>query len=407
MNRLLNKILIVFVIFTCAKPEGIANINPLIDKVLYYYAYILGVAIIAALFLIQAMKRRNISAPVVVILAFIFYMVVNTAIHNGPLDHCINMWIKAITILCVFEVYRNSIVDVMRSLEFVLLVLILINLYYMIYYPDGMYTNESGYTACWFLGYKSSFQYYFLPLLMIATLFLYYRQEIALFLVIAIAIHVETILGWNVMLLITLFVYDVFLLFGVIHKTNIFNMNLYSILIVGLNIVVVFFFTIIFNMPFVYYIFNTVLGKNRTLLIRFDMWQTGLEYITKNLLFGYGYTTGTEMRSWFGIGQAHLHNQALMLLLQTGLIGTTVFFAFIMIVRKSLNDNRNLFSSKIISLTIFCLLLAVVVEVFMTGNASATWPIFFMGFYTKRVDGELRNKSKKIQKYLLENINES
>ena len=310
-------ILYLFVILTCVKPEGISEIAPRLNTIVYEYGFYLSAVITLFLFIASAMKRRSVSNFMILYLVFICYMVLDTLLHNGPFFICINMWGRAVVILFLFESYRTKIVSLLRIYKYVLFALIILNLYYMIQYPQGMYIMEgTGYTSCWLLGYKSSFQYYFLPLITIALLLKHYCNEQITFILSMLFVHIESILALNVMFVVELVIFDVFLVFRLIDRLKLFNAKTYSMIVVAANVIFVFFLSVLINWKPVHYLFYEILGKSTTIFTRINAWTKGIQFIQEKILFGWGYTTGNEMRKLFGLSVIHLHNQCLMLFFQ-------------------------------------------------------------------------------------------
>ena len=138
-----------------------------------------------------------------------------------------------------------------------------------------------------------------------------------------------------------------------------------------------------------------MLGKITTLMIRYNIWHTGLVHIKEKLFLGYGYITGTEMYAWFGIPQIHLHNQFLMLLLEMGIVGTGLFALFLGYILKIYKKYKNLPSTKVLTVCLFVLFLCIVVEIFITQAAYLIWPIcFYLSSQTKRVHEQFNKKAK-------------
>lgn len=390
VNKIANrteKFICLLIILTCVKPEGISEISPKLYSVLYIYGFYISFLIAISLFLIAAIKRRTVSNFMILFLLFIGYMIFVTVLNDGPIYTCVNMWIRSITILFLFEAYRDKMIDILYVFTWVLLILVGMNLWCMLRYPQGMYVMEgTNYTNCWLLGYKSSFQYYFLPLIVVALLFKHYCNKNIIFVVALVLVHIESILALNIMFVVELVVLDFFVYFKLINKVSVFNAKMYSAIIVAANFVFIFGLTKLIHWKPVYYLFNNILGKNTTLFTRMNAWFRGIQFIQEKFILGWGYTTSIEMRRLFGISVVHLHNQFLMLLLQVGLLGTIIFCLLMGKIIKSLYINKESYAAKIISLAIFCLFIGVLVEIFLTGTAACVWPIIYIGQYSEEFD---------------------
>lgn len=391
MSAIFEYILICLILIPVIKPDGIRETYASIDRLLYNHYFSLfafGVALL--LLFIYYMKRIRISSIMVVLCVSFLYLVFATYLNNGPTNTCISAWYKSIAIWSLLEVYRKKLYKPLRAMQIILEILVTLNLLLMLAYPNGMYTDDIGYTACWLLGYKSTFQYYFFLLLTITLLFYLYRKEMKNLIFVMLIIHAETILAWNAMFLVALLIIDVCLALKITNNTKVFNVKTCTSVILGLNVTFTFFLGYIFNMSWIYYLINNILHKNTTLFVRFDIWQKGIEFISKRLLLGYGFTTGKEMISWFGINQVHLHNQFLMILLQGGLIWLVLFCLLMYLILNKLNENKELESSKVLLLIIFAIFVSVIVEIFTTGNSYLIWPIFILGYHTRQLDMQMR-----------------
>ena len=137
-----------------------------------------------------------------------------------------------------------------------------------------------------------------------------------------------------------------------------------------------------------------MLGKTNTLLIRINSWNKCFKYILSSPIFGYGHTTGREMKSYFGINIVHIHNQFLSVMLQGGGIGLILFVTILVIVCKHLSENSDIESSKITLLVLFIFLISLVVEVFYTGQACLVWPLFLLAGDTKELHMQLIKRKK-------------
>ena len=96
----------------------------------------------------------------------------------------------------------------------------------MLLYPEGAYSTNM-YQENWFLGYKSSFQYVFFPLLFLALVYNYYNNEWLNLGFVQMMIHVETILAWNAMFLVVLFIFDIILLCRLLRFEHLLNVRNY------------------------------------------------------------------------------------------------------------------------------------------------------------------------------------
>ena len=401
MNKTGKWLIIIFVSLFFIKPIGIEYLSETINSI-YDYGTYFAFFISVVLFVAKSMSRKRISTPLIIFIVYMAYMVLNTAFQDGPVINCMRIWGLSFATMCLFESFKKNYCMLLRVWEVLLSLLCFINLVMILQYPLGMYVLEgTGYTSCWLLGYKSSFQYYFIPLLLISSLFAQYKHEWKIHLFNLAIIHLSSVLAWNAMFVVSILIYDV-LFFLKIYEKEVFNVHNTSIVVIGTNVAFVFFSTIMTQFAPLYYFFNNILGKTNNLMIRFLNWNKSFEFILANPVFGYGHTTGREMMSYFHISVMHIHNQFLHVMLQGGGIGLILFVLIFYTVCKHIDDNHNLKASKSILLVLFALFISVVVEIFFTYLANLIWPITLLGYNIKELDTQFdRCKTKQVRTLIL------
>lgn len=372
-------VILIIMCLPLIRPEGIGTLIPVLDTLLYNYAVLISALFIVIFSFNKYLTCRLKSRFIVTLAIYIMYGLFVTVLKSGPIYSFIGCWYKSILLILVFDIYSRKIIKPLRVIEVIAEIISTINLLCLFLYPDGMYVIETtGYTNCWFLGYKSSFQYILFPLLIIATLLFEYRNEKKNFIYVLVTVHIQAVLGANIMLVITLIIYDVFFFSKLYQNHRCFSFHSYAVIVVISNILAVFFFTKIMNIQLVRNFIETVLGKMTTIMIRFNIWSIGLSYIKKGIFWGYGYTTGREMLDIFGIGQFHLHNQILMILLHGGIIGFILFLAVMSAILRCQKSNKTLLCVQILNLGIFALFISVIVEVFISSSAPMIWILFYL-----------------------------
>lgn len=383
------------------KPEGIDILMPMLDILIYNYAVFISALLIAIYSFNKYLTSRLKSRFIITLAIYIMYGLFITIWKDGPVYSFVRCWYKSILLILVFDIYSKKLMKPLRTIEIIAEIMATINLICLILYPDGMYVLETtGYTNCWFLGYKSSFQYILFPLLIIATLLLKYRNEKKNYIYILVIVHIQAILGSNMMLLITLMIYDVIFFFKLYKNYKYFNYRIYTLIVMISNVLAVFFFTKIMDIAFIRDFVEVTLNKMTTIMIRYNIWNIGLSYIKKSLFFGYGYTTGNEMLNLFEIGQFHLHNQFLMILLHGGIIGLFLFLSVMYVVLKCQKNNKSLLCIQILSLGLFALFISVIVEVFISNSAPMLWILFYLSTIPLELEKQLSIDSTKKHNYI-------
>lgn len=387
MKGQLNKLFIFFTMLCCIPPGGASELMPSLYLYWYTYMAMLCSSIIIPVTILRAIQRK-VSMPFVILIIFIAYGLFVTVVMGGEYVSYVRSWFYPLTIICLFQNNKHNLPYLLRCMMLILELLVVINLYYMIKYPEGAFATEK-YSENWFLGYKSSFQYVFFPLLLIGFIFYHYKKELLNLIFILFVIHVETIMSWNAMFLVVLLLLDILVIFDAIRFKHLFNIRVYVLSVIAVNIGFIFFFYQLINEPSISYLFGDILGKDDSLITRITMWVMALKYILLNPIIGVGYLVSDDIASLSGITQPHVHNQWLSIVLSYGFVGLAIFLLFVISVLVRIKEHYNLYISRLIAVFLWGLFLSVTVEIFTTSQAMCIWPIFLMGYYVVSFDRQM------------------
>lgn len=271
------------------------------------------------------------------ILCFLLFgvtIIFSTYKQDGEVLEYIKQLITYLMIILFFNIgikkYREKF---LKAMSIFFISINSINFITIIMYPEGMYINGVGAWANWFLGYKNGFILYLIP--NIISSYFYDRitkNKISPITIITIIISIITlilsdsstgIVGLAILLFVIVFR-------KALNKLKVFNLK--NCIIIYL---VLFFAIIIFRVQEIFsYLIVDILHKNLDFTNRTYIWDTALEYIKDNFIFGYGYESSKIRTIKFAYSQAvTCHNQLLDFLYQGGMLGVT----FISFMISSLN----------------------------------------------------------------------
>lgn len=388
----IHKLYLFVVLFSCIRPAGIHDLFPFLDLIIYKFLAILCGSFVILFTLVKLIKLQ-VSKLSMILFGYLILLLFITYIKAGNVGLFVQSWFYPIVVLCLFENNKGNANFLFRSMFFILEFLVFINLIFMLLYPEGAYSTNM-YQENWFLGYKSSFQYVFFPLLFLALVYNYYNNEWLNLGFVQMMIHVETILAWNAMFLVVLFIFDIILLCRLLRFEHLLNVRNYVISVILINVLFVFFLFQLLTNPTLSYLFKDILGKSDSLTSRVTMWAMAIKNIISNPIVGLGYIGSDEIAKLSGIRQGHVHNQFLQLVLTSGIVGISIFMLYVWEVLRKISKQYDLYLSRLVALFIWGIFLATIVEIFISPQAMCIWPLFFIGYYAKNLDRQFANNNK-------------
>lgn len=392
-NRALSYFLLVLLIIPLIVPEGLKVLAPMVYKLVYVYWRMAVEMVIIVLPLFK--KKFKLSNLVVCIIVFIVVSLIINFIHDGNYTQWKDDFLILGVTCVLLEINKGKITKVLDIYGVILSIFVVINLLCLIKYPNGMYlSKETNYYQNWFLGYKSSLQYYVIPLASINWLKMKYSGKKINFLLVLTLCLVETYLSGNSMLLISFLLMMVFAFASLPKLTAMFNIKNYVIVIVAANILL-----ILFNA----WLVNTalgkslllVLGKGTTLTWRASViWPNTIDYISRHLMSGVGVWKINDRRAIYrGVyGAIHAHNQFLEILFVGGLILLIAYILIHYLILRKMDTNKELNTSQILAASMFIIYIMCTVEVFLRPIASPIWLIILCGYYCKELDVQFKAK---------------
>lgn len=394
-NIAVNAVLLLELV-TLLVPDGLSHVAPMISKLVYTYTQTAAYGIIALHFIIVARRRSEVSGAFKVALALVLCSGLITVIRKGSLAEWWSVYSICLFSCMMVEIYKDKLDTLMLVALVILEFWIYINTLAMIVYPNGMYYLESNHTFNnWLLGYKSSLQYYFLPAICFTMINLRYRkQRMRSLLLMAVCLYQSFYVG-NAMLIVGLTIIVVVYFTPMINLVHLFNIRNYVIAALAFGFVAVFATSLLFTLDvsanLMQALGKSVLLSNRASII----WPITLSYIANNWLIGYGVLSTSTRVSMYGGGLAyiHAHNQILELLFVGGVVLLAIFVLLVVLVSIKLMKTKRLESSKIFSLSLFALFIMLSVEVFTRRIACPIWLLFFLSYYSHELDAQFKSRA--------------
>lgn len=339
MKKLKNKIKIlfyVFILFPFFRPNSIGYLYPSLSTLITCWSYVsIAYAIIITI------KHNKVSKGIIFLLFSQAFLLLSHMLSIGRFDNILMSIASVIALAILIDtLLKHDTQAFLQSTIVLFEILVIINAFTLLFWPNGMYINSSLQHANWFLGYKNTHILYILPLSIISYIYYYKYSNIKnknfIFIIILCLFSVFFVQSGTSVVAYVLFI---FFLLSKIPKTNkLFNIKNYSIVFI-----ILFFAIIIFRLQSIFsYIIVDVLDKSMTFTGRTSIWDTTLIYIKRNPLLGFG-VEGSNVRilKYGFIGAISAHNQILELLYQGGFVYFASIILFFTTMVKKLNTYKN------------------------------------------------------------------
>lgn len=405
MEKLINnKFIIALLILPFLEPRGISEMAMYIGGVWYFIDFLFKILKIISFLVIIVLSFYELQKFSLIFLLIGSYE--GVIIVSSFLNENINMnsMMTAISILgaCVltdFYIRKGNAVKYLEDITIILGVFIIINVFSILLYPNGMYINDRGWNANYFLGYKNLHIYTYLLFYVALIILQHIKNEkfdikyFSIFLVIFFSAVISqsstSIVSMGIIFLATYF-------FRNVHFprfVNVFNVYIVSMIC---SVMIIFFR---FQEKFSFLIEN-ILKKDLTFTSRTAIWRTCIEYIENKPIFGNGTISFDFIfKNWI-VSQAH--NQFLDIVLMGGLILLFVFSLVFILESKKISN------IKTVSLRNLLLFVFVAYFVLFQTEARRDDILMFIGFVIvyhinniinkfETIDGENRKYRKYIR----------
>ena len=390
-EKISDYLLLFFIIFPLVTPEGVAVLSPLVFKLIYtgwrYVSYLL-----VLISFVYTLKNNKITLKhYFLVFAFFSFPVLSCFYNNTGYIIWFKNYFIFIIVTMLVESFKSKLSNVIQVFLFILEVWVYVNFFSMIIFPGGMYYAEANHSYyCWVLGYKSSLQYYIIPVLCFSWINMLYRGKKLRFYLLLIISTYEAFYSMNKMLLMGMIIFCIAYFFNSVFKFEEKIKN-YMILALIMNIVVVFFTTSFSNSQFGRSLLG-LLGKDESLALRSSViWHSTLQYIYQDPILGHGVLSSVRRSEIYNFDAAiHAHNQLLEYLYIGGIIMFGMYIVLNIMICRNINQNKKIICSVPVSVCIFIIHIMMIVEIYTRSVGGPIWMIVILSFYLLSVDNSYK-----------------
>ena len=298
----------------------------------------------------------------VVLALFELSFLISTLLNHGSIYTYVKSHYMQLTVFALFCICSEYPREIIRALFYLGEALTYINLFTIVWFQDGLYTNV---TANWFLGFKNYFFPFYWVFMFASILYHKYIDEISIR---------PYFLVFGMMGSLIMANSSTSLLILVVFLLLYFAVNLYELKVIN-SILLYFINTLLFIVVVVFraidyfsFIIVTILNKNLTLSGRTRVWDIILDLIKKKPIFGWGCMSMDDSILLVGLtAGTHAHNTILQFLYTGGVVSVGLFLAFNLLVMKKLFLYRELFIAKILSIAVFTYFIGCLTETYANG----------------------------------------
>ena len=355
--------------------QGLYYWMPLVFKIVFRVIMVADVLIILALYLILINKKIiKINPFVLAFTLFFFYNIFITSCTSGNVKSAMLCFLPSLGGVLLLDIFSDRINDFLIVLWRYLFTLVFLNQILIFLFPNGMFKSISieGYSQNWLLGYKSSIQYFVLPLFVLSMINNWREMKMQNMLAIVLC-NIQAITSSNKMLVIGIVIADVLYL-GIKNGGIKKLLNIINVQIAALILNIVFLANVYERIPLIKYIVEDLLHKNLK-GARGRLWSVTITSIFRNPIWGYGKVDDELRYAMYRIVN-HAHNMLLEVLFQGGIIWLAIFFAFNCLVAIPLWKARNKEKSRIMCISLFVLYTMSIVEIYLFPVATGYWLIY-------------------------------
>lgn len=327
----------ILVMFLCV--NNLAFLNQYIPQgglIYVRYLYIYGLIIFIYI------KKKKIQKIFKWISLFMCILLIGSVIGGGELSVTLQT-ISVPYLICIFlEYFKKSKIEILSIWNFFMFILVIIDLYTMIKYPNGLY-SDILYTENWFLGYKTNRFVYSLPLC-ILTAYLANEKKgkygmntyIVLVISATTAFYSQATGAFvSILLIAVLFIFlDISKIAKIEGQQKFINFIFDYKFLVSIYILILGIVFSVDKIKWLQYILVNILNKDATLTTRTYIWESCFLKFFENPIWGMGYISSTNfIKITENSFATSAHNMVLTILLSGGIIG---IYIYIVIIVKSI-----------------------------------------------------------------------
>ncbi len=361
MNKLLslinNKFLIAFSFFMFIFPPGIAKMEIVVSR--FYIVRILLVILITLMlikYIPSFIKEKKISSMTIVGIFYCFGRFLTTYIKTGNFISSVITY--SFPLVCVVLIFvethiKDNTLNLIEGLLIYSELMIYINVICLlnetfgnIFFGGSIIQGDNNHLVYYLLGLASSYIYYYLKKDKLSK----YRM-----IILWLTIIICTLYSWSATAVVSLTAF--FLALLVSYKLKIANIISYII-----AYYVAFFGIVIYKMQYLFsFIIVDILHKDLTFTLREQVWDNYKNVIVKSPIIGYGYNA-PHLYEEIQKRYLYAHNHILQEIYNGGIVVYLIYIWFVIFPAIKLWKNRDNKLSKVLSATIFAILVSSITE---------------------------------------------
>lgn len=308
--------------------------------------------ILASLFLYY-LKKKTISKIAFVIIGYSIYLLLNGVIHGAGIQSTLIMsQLRIITMSLTFGYgIETSKIDCLKVFTIISSILVFLNFATVLVAPQGLYITDVYDNGNYLFGYKNIAIYIILPSICISAaysmvLYKKYSMHVIILFIVSLLTQIMTDCKTGTVGLIYLG-----LLLLVIRKNELPKfVNIRNEILLILIMIISIVSTSLIDYLNDYFV---LLGEEKSLSSRFDVWNRAIELFFESPLFGYGLHSTEGYRKIIDLDLgftmfSHPHNFFLYLLLQGGLVGIGIITYLFYLFGKKCSKYRNTYMARVL-----------------------------------------------------------
>ena len=353
-TSIIKTIFYILLLFSFFEPGFLEYCYPSISTIYTAFRYI---SFIIITFLI--LSSKSFSRIIIHITVYLLVLFVSSIINSLSTIEALNICVRLLTICLVTDYgIRKDTKNFLNAICIVLNILIIYNFITLMLYPQGMYTNSTGYTKNWVLGYKNTHILYIIPAIILNYVRKNYNKEklsIFDYIIILISLVSTLIVNNSTGIVGIILLLGIILFPNIYNNTKIFNSKNYFVSYISLYIgIVVMRLQNIFK-----FLIVDMLHKDLTFTGRIYIWDKVIEAIKAKPILGYG-----NSMYQYSINTFTTHNTLLDVVYKTGIIGLIIYILLLIRAVKQLYIYRKTTISKILSIGLLIYFIMMITEAY-------------------------------------------
>lgn len=372
-------LILVLLVLPFMEPLSFKEIS-ILDNI-YSILKVINLFIIFVIYIFNLKRNKyKISKFMFIVVLYQIMLYISTFINKGYYYELFGQTVSVLAMIMITEIYiyNKNVKILLKTLSGILFIYSIINIISIFAFEK---TSNNDIIVS-FLGMDNRYIFYLLPLCVFSILYSVIKNNKLnkfSYLVIGVSVF-QVFYTWSVGAMITITILMIYtLLLDKIPKVQKVTLNIYLIIIIALNVLIVF-------LQVQYYFEDFIvnyLHKNMELSGRVYTWNAAIEVIKQHPIIGIGGQDSITMQSiYYGTNQ-HAHNLFLNILVKGGAISLLIQFFMYFIISKKLKKYKNKKVSSILTFSIFLILFLSLTDTF---DICLVYVIYTIAYHINELD---------------------